>query len=107
MRWYKNLYLGDMIAPEANRIVKRIKKNKETEDVYVVALAASQHDLLDLIPAWELTQKAYPKEKMQIIGLAYGKTEAIEVTQRIIDEVYLNTGAVNVVQYIQNRWEER
>ena len=37
MKWYKNLYLGEEIAPKARKIINKIKKNKPTIDVYVIA----------------------------------------------------------------------
>ena len=50
----------------------------------------------------ELMQKSYPgKKQMQIIGLAKGYAEALELVRSIIEEVYQNTGDVDVKSYLQ------
>lgn len=112
MKWYKNLYYGEMIAPKARQIVKKIKKNKLTPDVYVIALASNPDNQLDLIATWELLQPGYPKEDIRIIGLAQGKNEALQLVTYIVDEVYQKTGDVKVQEYLkqvlkEDKWREQ
>ncbi len=106
MKWYKNLYCGELIAPKARQIVNKIKKNKLTPDVYVIALASNPNNQLDLIGTWELLQPGYPKENIRIIGIAQGKKEALELTTQIVDEIYQKTGDVKVQQYLKQVFEE-
>lgn len=104
MKWYHDLYVGDSIADKANRIKWKINHNAGTVSVYVIAFASNKQNLLDIIPAWELMQKAYPgKKEMQIIGLAKGYQEALELVQQIIDETYQNTESVDVRAYLRER----
>ena len=78
MKWYEDLYVGDSIEGKVNR------------------------------PAWELMQKSYPgKKQMQIIGLAKGYAEALELVRSIIEEVYQNTGDVDVKSYLRGRKRRR
>ena len=104
MKWYHDLYVGDSIGNQVNRIKWKINHNAGTVSVYVIAFASNDRNLLDIIPAWELMQKAYPKKDMKIIGLAKGYDEALDVVCRIIDETYQNTGDVDVWAYLK---EER
>ena len=106
MKWYKNLYLGEMIAPKARQIVNKIKKKKLTPDVYVIALASNPLNQLDVIATWELLQPGYPKEHVRIVGLAQGKKEALEVVTAIVEEIYQNTGDVKISDYLRNKWRE-
>lgn len=106
MKWYKDLYLGEMIAADAKNIIKKIKNKKLVPGVYVIAVASNPANLMDVIPGWELLQKGYPKEDIRIIGLASGKTEAMEVVRQIIDETYRMTGDVKVRQYLKEKWRE-
>ena len=56
----------------------------------------------------ELMQKSYPgKKEMQIIGLAKGYAEALELVRSIIEEVYQNTGDVDVKSYLRGRKRRR
>ena len=97
MKWYEDLYVGDSIAGKANRIKWKINHHAGTVSIYVIAFASNRKNLLDIIPAWELMQKSYPgKKQMQIIGLAKGYAEALELVRSIIEEVYQNTGDVDV-----------
>jgi len=53
-------------------------------------------------------QKSYPgKKEMQIIGLAKGYAEALELVRSIIEEVYQNTGDVDVKSYLRGRKRRR
>lgn len=111
MKWYKNLYLGETIAPKKYQIINKIKKNKLTLDVYVIALASNSQNLLDVIATWELKQPGYPKEQIRIIGLAQGKKEALEIVTCIVDEVYQKTGDVKIQDYlkqifVEEKWRE-
>ena len=106
MKWYKNLYLGETIAPKARQIVNKIKKKKLTLDVFVIALASNPQNQLDVIPTWELLQPGYPTEEIGIIGIAQGKKEALELVTTIVDEVYQNTGDVKITEYLRNQWRE-
>jgi hypothetical protein len=107
MKWYKNLYLGEEIAPKARKIINKIKKNKPTIDVYVIALASNPENQLDVIPSWELLQKGYPKDQLRIIGLAQGKKEALQLVTDLVDEVYQKTGDVKILPYLKEEWRER
>lgn len=105
MRWYHNLYLGSSIAHKAEKIKWKIRHNAGQIDIYVITLASNPKNLLDMIPAQELMQKAYPKENLYIIGLARGYEEAIELIRQIIDEVYQKTGVFSVSSYLKEKKE--
>ena len=47
------------------------------------------------------------KKQMQIIGLAKGYAEALELVCSIIEEVYQNTGDVDVKSYLRGRKRRR
>ena len=106
MKWYKDLFLGETIAPDAKKIIKKIKNKKITPNVYVIAFASNTQNLMDIIPSSELLQKGYPKEQLRVIGLANGKKEAVELVRRIVDEVYQATGEVKVKEYLKSKWRE-
>ena len=82
MKWYEDLYVGDSIEGKVNRIKWKINHHAGTVSIYVIAFASNRQNLLDIIPAWELMQKSYPgKKEMQIIGLAKGYAEALELVR--------------------------
>ena len=104
MRWYRKLYVSEAIGDKAGRIKWKINHNAGTVSVYVIACASNPDNLLDIIPAWQLMQKGYPKKDLKIIGLAKGYDDAIALVQQIVEETDANTGDVDVWSYLK---EER
>lgn len=101
MTWYDELYVGESIVHKTKNIIWKIRHNAGQLNIYVIALASNERNLLDIIPAQELLQKAYPKRELRIIGLAKGYDEAVEVAASIVDEVYQNTGAFEIRSYLE------
>lgn len=100
MKWYDDLYVGESIVHKTSKIKWKIRHNAGQIDIYVITLASNPANLLDIIPAQELLQKAYPKKDLFVIGLAKGYAEAVDITVSIIDEVYRQTGAFAVKDYL-------
>lgn len=100
MRWHEDLYAGASVLHKQKRIKWKIVHNVGTLYVYVIAFAANEKNLLDIIPARELMQKHYPKRDLYIIGLAGDYNEALELSGKIISEVYQMTGGFDVRGYI-------
>lgn len=103
MKWYSKLYVSESIEKKANQIKWRINHNAGCIRVYVIAFASNPDNLLEIIPSWNLMQKAYPKKNIKIIGLAKEYDEALELVRQIIEEVYQNTGTVDVWQYLKEQ----
>ena len=64
MKWYRKLYVSESIGDKAGRIKWKINHNAGTVSVYVIAFASNPDNLLDIIPAWQLMQKSYPKKNL-------------------------------------------
>ena len=110
MEWHKNLYVGASILQKQKKIKWKIMHNQLQLRVYVIALAANEQNLLDIIPSRELLQKHYPKRDIYIIGLAGHYNEALELAGHIVSEVYRATGGFDIRSYIRsggNSREER
>ena len=107
MKWYEYLYVGESIRHKANKIKWKIRHNAGQINIYVITIASNPQNLLDIIPAQELMQKAYPKKDMLVIGLAQGMDEAYEIVTQIIDEVYQMTGAFHILPYLQAKKDSK
>ncbi|MFP3154978.1 hypothetical protein LQZ18_11260 [Lachnospiraceae bacterium ZAX-1] len=99
MIWYRNMYASENIAHKKERIKWKIKHNAGQINIYVIALAANPKNLLEIIPAIEMMQKAYPKKDMFIVGIAKGYEEAVDLIVQIIMEVYRATDGFQVRDY--------
>ena len=105
MTWYEDLYVGESIIHKTKKIKWKICHNAGQLNIYVITLASNDRNLLDIIPAQELLQKAYPKKGLFVVGLAKGYDEAVEVAASIVDEVYHHTGAFAVRSYLAGKSE--
>ena len=100
MTWYEDLYVGESIIHKTSKIIWKIRHNAGQLNIYVIALASNETNLLDIIPAQELLQKGYPKQQLYIVGLAKGYDEAVNVAVSIIDEAYQKTGTFAIRKYL-------
>ena len=107
MKWYENLYVGERIQHKAEKIKWKIRHNAGQIDIYVITIASNPQNLLDIIPAQELMQKAYPKKDMYVIGLAHGMEEAKQIVTQIIDEVYRETKGFQILPYLQSKKDSK
>ena len=106
MKWHSDLYVSESIGKNVSKIKWKINHNAGTINTYVIALPSNPDNLLDMIPTYELMQKAYPKKNIHIIGLAKGYEEGINLIQEIIQEVYDATGAFNIRDYLNLKGEK-
>ncbi|MCM1282364.1 MAG: hypothetical protein NC180_04140 [Muribaculaceae bacterium] len=107
MKWFRDLYVSESIGDKANRIKWRIDHNAGTVRVYLIAFASNPDNLLDIIPAWNLMQRGYPKREVKVIGMAKGYDDALALVRDIIDETYQNTGGVDVWSYLREERRRR
>lgn len=100
MIWYKYLYVSENIAHRKTKIKWKIHHNVGQINIYVITLASGPHNLLEIISASVLMQRAYPKQDLFIVGLAKYEDEARDLAARIIMDVYEKTGNFDVRDYL-------
>lgn len=106
MTWYKDFYAGESIENKKEKVKWKILHNAGQLDIYVIALSSNRENLLDIISAKELMQKAYPKQNMLVVGVDKGYDNALELAARIIMDVYQKTGNLNVRDYFLQQQKE-
>lgn len=96
MKWYKDLYMGELAAKRKRKIISRIKHGKVQIGVYVLALPLYDDNILDIYPSYILNQKYYRNIAINIVGIACGYEEAMEVLQRMVIDCYTSTGQFKI-----------
>lgn len=103
MIWYENLYIGKSI-PKKNAKIRRLKRKIDQKtcftNAYIIVLCMYGTNLLEIIPARELCQKAYPKQNLYVVGLAKGYGDALETAAWIVADIYKKTGSFEVKRFI-------
>ncbi|MBR3771718.1 MAG: hypothetical protein IKL07_05565 [Clostridium sp.] len=103
IKWYPALYLDSVTRKHLNRIKRRMEKGKLTFSVYCIALATNEKNLLDIYSTNELLFPYYKKKGMTVIGLASSKEKALELVVDIINDVYQQTGELDVRTFFNGR----
>ena len=105
MQFMGSLYVGESIAASEYKIVEKVHKGKVVPNLFLIVLSANPDNMLDIIPEMEVTQKYYPKDRLQVVGIASGKKEAIKLVQIIIEESIRETGTADVREFLRAKWE--
>ena len=100
MRLYKDLYIGEKVEDKIERIKWNVEHNAGLLSIYLITLPSNGENLMDIIPATDLLQRAYPKRELFIIGIEKGYTQAAYMAAAIVSDVYTRTGTLNVKQFI-------
>lgn len=101
MKWYKEIYLGNIPKKKIRKIKFRLKHNVLLPSIYMITLSLSETEQLDIFPAKELLQKAYPKKDLYIVGIAKTQEDSFRLTQRIVEDVYRKDEMVNIRNFFQ------
>ena len=105
MQFMGSLYVGESISSKEYEIVRKVHSSKLVPNLYLIAFSENQDNMLDLIPEWEALQKGYPKELLQVVGIANGKKEALKLVQLIISDSLKHTGRADVRGFLRAKWE--
>lgn len=102
MRWYRSLYSGPLTKGHEEEIRKKAEEGKWMAGVYYITLSSSEKNLLDIFHNGMLKQKLFVQnQRMDVVGVAGGKREAMWLTKEIIKDVYDRTGSIDVRSYFK------
>ncbi len=95
MRWYEKLYVGEKARDRRFSIIQSIRHGKAS-GYYVLTPPSNSGNLLDMYPAYTLTQPYYQKQDLLIIGVAADFEDAAELAGRILQDLYRKTGGFDL-----------
>lgn len=99
MRWADNLYVSDSTYKRKEKIIRKANRNIGLIQVCFITLASNPENLLDIFEAKYLKQPSFYNQDLDVVGIASDKSEATELVRKIVDDVYRETGDVNVRTY--------
>ena len=102
LKWQDNFLAGKSVK-NPGKIKKKLNSGKLVPGIYLLTLSENPSNLMDIIPAAMLFQKSFYGICPEIIGMAKGKEEALEMVRSLIDEMYTETGTFAIAEYIENR----
>ena len=96
MKWADNLYVSEKASKRREKIIRRASKNAGLLNVYFITLATNGKDLFDIFDASYLKLLSFRKQDLDVVGIAVNKADALELTIRILTDVYQQTGDVRI-----------
>lgn len=102
LKWQENYYVGEGIKKPEN-VRQKIDQGKMAPGVYLLTLSPNPDNLMEILPAITLVQDTAYRLCPDIIGMAKGKDEAIQLATDILMEAYRQTGTFRVEEYLKNR----
>lgn len=106
MKCYYALYMDEKVQSQQEKILKRIHDGKWQLEKYLIALAPNEKNHLEIYNSVLLIQKAIPKEEVFLVGVAGGYAEALELVEKITQEVYDETGGTDIRSFILCKQQE-
>ena len=100
LHFLKNYYVGDGIKnPE--KIIEKLQAGKPAWGIYLLTLSGNKNNLMEILPASMLMQKSFFELCPDILGMAKGKENAIEMAAELLEDMYRRTGSFAVEEYMK------
>ena len=96
MVWYQNLYVGRLIAPRRERVIEEIDLGRYPSFVYLLVVSERSRCQLDILEAAQLKHDYIREHCALIVGLAQGKTEAVSLVEKLVQDVYRDRGDADI-----------
>ncbi|MDD2980377.1 MAG: hypothetical protein PHN80_10435 [Hespellia sp.] len=103
IEFYRNLYVSERFEKKKEKTIRKILEHKFQTDVYLITLPHGEHNQLEFFDSVLLKQKIFRKPSYFVVGIADGYDEAIFLVEKIMKEVYDETGTLNAREFLEHR----
>ena len=105
MVWYKDLYVGRMIAARKDSVIDSIERGEYPSGVYVILIPENENSQLEIMSAREFRHAYVRKNCLMIVGLGLGRTEARTMIEGIVGDVYRQRGDADIRAWLSEEHE--
>ncbi len=88
---------------ESRKNHRKAAGGKTGVGIYLLTLSGNKNNLMEILPASMLMQKSFFELCPDILGMAKGKENAIEMAAELLEDMYRRTGSFAVEEYMKNR----
>lgn len=106
MKYYFALYVDEQIEEKQEEIIKKIEKDKRQLETYLIALTKNESNHLEIFHSLLLVQKMMEKKDLFVVGISKGYAKALELVEKITQEVYDETSGTDIRNYILKKQRE-
>lgn len=101
MKYFRYMWIGRSLDGKRSEMLRKMKTDSLPKSVYVLAVPEENTHVLDIYPGNVLKQKFYKQSGQVVIGIAGSYDEATELCAGIISSIYLETGNVQLMDYLK------
>lgn len=106
MKYYHALYMSEELIQKKAEIIEKLEKDKWQMEKYLVVLAKNERNQLEYFHSVLLLQKSISKDDLFVIGIANGELGAMELIEKITQEVYDETKGTDIRSFILQKQKE-
>lgn len=106
MKYYHALYMSEELIQKKAEIIEKLEKDKWQMEKYLVVLAKNERNHLEYFHSVLLLQKSISKDDLFVIGIANGELGAMELIEKITQEVYDETKGTDIRSFILQKQKE-
>ena len=105
LKWHKTLLYRSGCQKQFSAICRRLEliQGKPVPGIYLITLSDNPRNLLEILPALTLIQESAADMCPEIVGIAKGKEEAMDLVTEMIRTIFSETGGFEVKEYWKNR----
>lgn len=103
MKFYKNLYVSEALEKKKEKIINKLCSGKYPLTVYLLTLIEEGENQLEFFSTTMLWQKMVADDELFVVGIASGYDDAAYLVKEIAEEVYQETGGLDIRAYIRER----
>lgn len=106
IRWYKKLYMGEKARKKRYKIVWKVKYKAGLWNTYLITVPIFGNNQLEIIDSSEILQKHYNYTTTCVVGIAIGYEEALQLVERIVSDVLMETKDVRIREFFRKNFPE-
>ncbi len=101
-RVHPKCYIGDLAAPLLDAIKRSISLETPYPQAVFITISVNRLEQLDIVRS-EMYFSPLNKRRGEIVGIAFGKPEALKLVKKIAADVYRNDPECNIRKAFENR----
>ena len=106
MKYYHGLYMSEELISKKAEILDKFENDRWQIEKYLIGRAKTETNHLEFFNSVLLIQKSINKDDLFVVGIANGELGAMELIEKITQEVYDETKGTDIRGYILQKQKD-
>ena len=103
MKFFNNLYVSESLEKKRDKIINKLASGRYPLTVYILALIEEGENQLEFYSTVLFKQKLISDTGIFVVGIASDYDDAVYLVKKIVEDVYKETGGLDIRSYIRER----